>query len=66
MTNLAPPCLRINGRRVVIEHDPPPFYSQSRYFDYSATFSDYEPGDPIGRGSDPVAAVQSLKEQCDE
>lgn len=64
--NLAPPCLRINGKRVVIEYDPPPAHSTTRYFDYAATFDSYEPGDPIGRGATAVDAVKDLKEQDDE
>lgn len=35
----------------------------STRFDYSATWADYEPGDPIGRGPTPDAALRDLREQ---
>lgn len=41
------------------EHPPIP----DRNFDYSATRSNYEPGEPIGRGRTPVAALADLLEQ---
>mgnify|MGYP003422038161 CR=1 FL=1 len=64
MMNLAPPCLRINGKRVLVCLELPPI--QARQFDYVATFDGYEPGDPIGRGATAVDAVKDLKEQDDE
>ena len=37
-----------------------------RRFDWQATFSDYEPGDPAGIGATEAAAVRDLQEQADE
>lgn len=62
--NLAPPCLRVNGKRVLVCLELPPI--PTNRFDYAATFDSYEPGDPIGRGATMVAAVTDLKEQDDE
>ncbi len=62
--NLAPPCLRILGRRVVVCRELPPI--PTSLFDYSATFQGYDEGDPIGRGRTPVDAVADLKEQAEQ
>lgn len=45
--------------RISFEHPPIP----DRSFDYSATRSNYEPGEPIGRGPTPIAALADLLEQ---
>lgn len=57
--NLAPPCLRINGRRVVIELDPPPI--PNRGFDYRASFADGDEYSPVGYGATALAAAEDLK-----
>jgi hypothetical protein len=62
--NLAPACLRINGKAVEVTLALPPI--PTNRWDYAATFAGYEPGDPIGRGATPLAAVEDLKEQDDE
>jgi hypothetical protein len=62
--NLAPSCLRINGKSVEVTLALPPIPTDR--FDYAATFAGYEPGDLIGRGATPLAAVTDLKEQDDE
>jgi hypothetical protein len=62
--SLAPPCLRINGKSVEVTLALPPIPTDR--FDYAAVFAGYEPGDLIGRGSTPLAAVKDLKEQDDE
>jgi hypothetical protein len=62
--SLAPPCLRINGKPVEVTLALPPIPSDR--WDYAATFAGYEPGDLIGRGETPLAAVEDLKEQDDE
>jgi hypothetical protein len=35
----------------------------NRNFDWEATFDNYEPGDPIGRGSNEMLAVRDLINQ---
>lgn len=62
--SIAPPCLRINGKRVHVEHVYPPI--PERQYDYLATFDGYEPGDLMGYGRTAVEAVTALKEQDDE
>lgn len=62
--NLAPACLRINGKSVEVTLALPPIPSDR--WDYAATFAGYEPGYPIGRGATLLAAVEDLKEQDDE
>lgn len=57
--NLAPDCLRILGRRVIVELDPPPIPDRS--FDYCAWFADQDEHEPEGRGPTAVAAVADLK-----
>jgi hypothetical protein len=62
--NLAPDCLRILGRRVIVELDPPPI--ADRRFDYVATFAASDEGYPIGRGRTALAAVADLKDQAEQ
>ena len=57
----APECLRVAGRRVIVEYVNPPI--PMRQFDYCAVFRDYEPGDPQGYGSTPKEAVFDLAEK---
>jgi hypothetical protein len=57
--NLAPDCLRINGKRVIIELDPPPI--PDRGFDYRAHFAHGDELSPTGYGATPRAAVDDLK-----
>ena len=57
--NLAPDCLRINGKRVVSELDPPPI--PDRGFDYRATFEGGDEASPVGYGPTMLAAVEDLK-----
>jgi len=47
-----------------ITYDPPPI--PVRYFDWTATEDDYEPGDPIGHGRTRDEAVADLEEQLAE
>ena len=55
----------ISGAKVIYDihirfiHPPIP----DRNFDYQAVRSDYEPGEPIGRGPTPIAALADLLEQ---
>lgn len=57
--NLAHNCLKVNGKRVIVELDPPPI--PDRGFDYRATFADGDELSPAGYGSSPRAAVEDLK-----
>ena len=45
-------------RKIVTEHVYPPI--PWRHFDWSAVYSDYEPGDPIGTGATEAEAVADL------
>lgn len=36
-----------------------------RNFDWTATFEDYEPGDPIGEGATEAEAIAALKENAE-
>lgn len=45
-------------------YDYPPL--PTRRFDWSAVHPDYEPGDPIGRGSTEAEAIADLMEQLEE
>jgi hypothetical protein len=49
-------------RQIHVSYDHPPI--PVRQYDYAATFDDYEPGCPIGRGETPEAAVRDLLEQA--
>ena len=57
--NLAPDCLRINGKRVIIELDPPPI--PDRNFDYRASFDGADEYTPAGYGATMLAAAEDLK-----
>ena len=57
--NLAPDCLRINGKRVIVELAPPPIPDRS--FDYIAYFHDADELSPVGYGATMLAAAQDLK-----
>lgn len=57
--NLAPACLRINGKRVIIELDPPPI--PFRGFDYRASFEGSDEHAPAGYGPTIRAALEDLK-----
>ncbi len=57
--NLAPDCLRINGKRVIIELDPPPI--PFRGFDYRASFEGSDEYAPAGYGPTMLAAAADLK-----
>lgn len=48
--------------RLSFEHPPIP----DRNFDWSATRSNYDAGDPIGRGRTPILALADLLEQEEE
>ena len=61
--NLAPDCLTIAGRRVVVKFTNPP--TPPGPMDYRATFADYEPGDLMGWGETAVQAVADLKERAE-
>ena len=61
--SLAPDCLRVNGRKVIVEYVNPAI--PVREFDYCAVFQDYEPGDLQGYGPTAVAAVADLKERAE-
>ena len=57
--NLAPDCLRINGKRVIIELDPPPV--AYRGFDYRASFEEDGDESLVGYGETPLAAAKDLQ-----
>lgn len=44
--------------------EPLPIFTNA--FDWCATFDDYEPGDPVGRGVTKADAVIDLLEQMEE
>jgi hypothetical protein len=46
---------------IIIRFEHPPIPDRS--FDYSASRSSYDEGDPIGRGPTPIAALADLLEQ---
>lgn len=60
--NIAPPCLRINGRRVFVEYVCPA--TELRDFDYCASFEGNDIGDPQGYGPTAVAAFEDLAAKC--
>jgi hypothetical protein len=62
MTSISPPCLRINGRAVVVLPVLPPI--PTNRWDYSASFADDET--VIAYGPTPLAAVTALQEIDDE
>ncbi len=45
-------------RKIITRYDPPPI--PWRGADYSATYEDYDLGDPIGHGSTPEEAIADL------
>ncbi len=49
--------------KIITSYDRPPI--SGRQCDWSAVTSDYEPGDPIGRGETEQEAIDDLKEQLD-
>lgn len=57
--NFAPDCLRINGKRVIVELDPPPIPGHG--FDYCARFEHGDEYSLTGYGPTPLAAVEDLK-----
>jgi hypothetical protein len=61
--SLAPDCLTINGRKVIVEYVNPSI--PLRQFDFVAVFQDYEPGDVQGYGATKVEAVADLKERAE-
>jgi hypothetical protein len=61
--SLAPDCLQINGRKVLVSYVNPAI--PDRKFDFCAVFQDYEPGDLMGWGATAVAAVADLKERAE-
>lgn len=59
-------CSKCDGKGrlpVVVTYDPPPVPSDA--FNWSATFDDYEPGDPQGFGPTPEAAIAELLDQAE-
>lgn len=46
--------------KIITEHVYPPI--PVRCFDWAATLDDYEPGDPVGRGTTEQEAIANLKE----
>lgn len=48
----------MSNRRIVTEHVYPPI--PARYYDWRATFDDYEPGDLMGYGPTKEAAIANL------
>ena len=57
----APNCLRIGGRRVIVEYVAPPI--PIRTHDYCARFDDNDIGDPQGYGSTALEATEDLYEK---
>ena len=55
--------LSVNGRKVVTKYDPPPI--PIRTFDWSATFDDYDLGDPTGFGRTEEEALADLLQYVD-
>lgn len=46
--------------KIITEHIYTP--TTVRCFDWAATLDDYEPGDPVGRGTTEQEAIDNLKE----
>ena len=61
--SLAPDCLTVHGRKVIVDYVCPPIPPSSS--DYRAVFQDYEPGDLMGWGATAVEAVAALKEMAE-
>ena len=53
----------VNGRKVVTKYDPPPI--PIRTFDWSATFEDYDLGDPTGFGRTEEEALADLMDELE-
>jgi hypothetical protein len=62
--NIAPPCLRINGRRVFVEYVCPA--TTLRDFDYCASFEGNDIGDPQGYGPTAVEAFEDLAAKIED
>ena len=62
--SLAPDCLTIAGRRVLVDYVNPAI--PDRRSDYRAVFQDYELGDLMGWGETAVQAVADLKERAEQ
>ena len=61
--SLAPDCLNIGGRKVIVNYVNPAI--PDRRSDFCAVFQDYEPGDLMGWGETPWKAVVDLKERAE-
>lgn len=46
-------------KNIITSHDPAPI--PLRQFDWTATYDDYEPGDPIGHGATEQEAIEDLR-----
>ena len=51
-------------RQIVTKYDPPPI--PIRCCDWSATFADYDLGDPIGHGATEAEALADLQMEMEE
>ena len=50
--------------QILVEYVHPPI--PVRYFDWCATFADYEPGDPVGHGETQYEAILDLLENMED
>lgn len=64
VTAVALESLTVNRRKIVTNYDPPPI--PIRCCDWSATFDDYDLGDPTGHGATEAQAIEDLMMQVDE
>lgn len=54
---------QLHGRQVRVDLILPPV--PTNRWDWSAVWTDYEPGDPIGYGATPEQALRDLREQVE-
>ena len=58
----APDCLRIAGRRIVVDYVNPPI--PIRAFDFCAFFEGNDIGDPQGYGTTAAEAIKDLRDKA--